>query len=107
VSVAPSGSDETEDRERTIESLRRENAALKEQRAALERSGIILGGNPFHLRNMGRGRTTREDYLGKPAAARPSIGAAGLGHSVDTVLRGMPFEACCSFPTEKSWAAYS
>jgi transcriptional regulator with PAS, ATPase and Fis domain len=55
--------------------------------------GIIVGVNPFHLRTMGKGKTTLEDYVGKVAATRPSIVAAGMSYGLGVILRGEPFEA--------------
>ena len=99
---------------RTVESLAQENEALRIEMAAIRRSadhykalyealpvslevvdkdGTIVGVNPFHLANMGRGKTTLADYVGKYIVTRPSIVASGLADKIAAVLQGTPFEA--------------
>ncbi|HET6451121.1 MAG TPA: PAS domain-containing protein [Spirochaetia bacterium] len=58
-----------------------------------DKDGIIVGVNPFHLKTMGRGKTSVDDYVGKAAAARPSLVAAGMSDSVRVILGGERFEA--------------
>jgi PAS domain-containing protein len=67
--------------------------ALPVSLEVVDRDGIIVGVNPFHLRNMGKGRTTEDDYRGRPIALRPSIVAAGLSEKMTRVLEGEPFFA--------------
>ncbi len=108
------------DRDKTIEGLRREVESLRSQNAVLRReneairesetryrtlydalpvslqvvdkSGIITGVNPFHVKNMGKGRTTENDYLGQYICERPSIVASGIAQDFARTLRGVPFE---------------
>jgi len=103
-----------DERDRTIESLQKENASFRlqigeiresEERyktlyealpvslLVVDRNGMIVGVNPFHLENMGKGHTTEGDYLGQYIATRRSIVASGLAEKVARVLQGVPFEA--------------
>lgn len=109
-----SGPDELETLKRRVRVLETENLALRAEIAdtrdsagrfkalydalpvsvyVLDKNGTIVGVNPYHLKTMGKGKTSLEDYVGKPAAARPSIMAAGMSSSVASVLRGESFEA--------------
>lgn len=85
---------------RTIRSLQGQNAALRLQLGEVRESeeryktlyddlpvslmvvdsqGVIVGVNPFHVANMGKGRTKESDYLGQHFATRRSIVASGGG----------------------------
>jgi PAS domain-containing protein len=99
---------------RTIESLQGENAVLRGEINAIRKSegsyralydalpvslqvvdkdGIILGVNPFHVKNMGKGRTKVSDYAGQYICTRRSIVASGLSEDFARVLQGVPFAA--------------
>jgi PAS domain S-box-containing protein len=59
----------------------------------VDQDGIITGVNPFHLANMGKGRTRQSDYVGQRLSTRPSVMASGLSEKVELVLRGEAFQA--------------
>jgi hypothetical protein len=59
----------------------------------VDRNGAIVGVNPFHLKNMGKGSTTEGDYLGRYIGTRRSIVASGLTEKMTRVLQGASFEA--------------
>jgi PAS domain S-box-containing protein len=110
-----------DERDRSIESLREENAALLREIGAIreseeryktlyealpvsleivDKNGVIIGVNPFHLKNMGKGRTKESDYLGQYIGTRRSIVASGLVEKMERVLQGVSFEADeVHFPT--------
>jgi len=109
-----------DDQDGSVESLRRAVASLEEENAALrceigairedkdsyrtlyaalpvslmvvDKHGVIVGVNPFHLKNMGKGNTTESDYLGQYIVTRRSIIASGLPEKMARVLEGVPFE---------------
>jgi PAS domain S-box-containing protein len=102
-----------DERDTVIESLRKENAALRQEIGAIresenrsrtlydalpvslmivDRHGVIVGVNPFHLKNMGKGRTTESDYLGHDIVTRKSIVASGQAEKMARVLQGVAFE---------------
>jgi PAS domain S-box-containing protein len=58
----------------------------------VDKNGIIVEVNPYHLRHMGRGKTTKQDYLGQPILSRPSIVRAGLAEKYRRVLSGEKME---------------
>jgi diguanylate cyclase (GGDEF)-like protein/PAS domain S-box-containing protein len=66
--------------------------ALPVSLQVVDRDGIILEVNPFHLALMGKGRTTLADYKGQNITTRRSVQAAGLSQSYRDVLDGVPFE---------------
>jgi PAS domain S-box-containing protein len=103
-----------DERDTVIESLKKENAALRREVSDIreseeryktlydalpvslelvDRDGTITGVNPFHLKNMGKGRTKESDYVGQLIATRPSIVASGLSEKLALVLKGVPFQA--------------
>ena len=100
--------------EKRIGILEKENARLAEERAAiregeekyrqlfesmplsvyvLDKDGIIIDINPFHVSHIGQGRTCREDYVGKSFLERESISAAGLTEGFKRMLKGIPLVA--------------
>ncbi len=58
----------------------------------VDREGIILEVNPFHVARMGKGRTTLADYQGRNITTRRSVQASGLTRDYKDVLNGVPFE---------------
>ncbi len=66
--------------------------ALPVSLQVVDRNGMILEVNPFHLVHMGSGRTTLADYKGQDITMRRSIVAAGLSRKYRDVLEGIPFE---------------
>lgn len=58
----------------------------------VDRNGIIIEVNPYHLRQMGRGKTTKQDYLNQSILSRPSIVRAGLIEKYKRVLAGEKME---------------
>jgi PAS domain-containing protein len=103
-----------DERDRIIETLKEENAALRRQVSEIreseeryktlydalpvslmlvDKNGVIVGVNPFHLRNMGKGRTKESDYVGQYVKTRRSIVASGLAAGMLSVLQGVTFEA--------------
>ena len=102
-----------DERDAIIEALKKENEALRaeigrtresEERyrtlydalpvslMLVDRDGIIVGVNPFHLKNMGKGKTKESDYVGQYIGTRRSILASGLADKLTDVLKGVPFE---------------
>jgi PAS domain S-box-containing protein len=85
-----------------VAQLESENAHLREARAKYERifervpasvyvmdeHGAITDVNPYHLEHMGRGHTSKADYLGVCAFTRPSIVAAGLSDAFRRLVNG-------------------
>ena len=58
----------------------------------VDRDGLIVEVNPFHLAKMGNGRTSPTDYRGQPIVGRPSIVASGLANRYAATLAGHPFQ---------------
>jgi PAS domain S-box-containing protein len=58
----------------------------------VDKNGIIIEVNPYHLEHMGRGKTTKQDYLNQPILSRPSIVRAGLIEKYRRVLAGEKME---------------
>ncbi|MCP4702229.1 MAG: PAS domain S-box protein [Gammaproteobacteria bacterium] len=54
----------------------------------VDRAGQTIDINPYHIAEIGRGRTAREDYLGKNILTHPSVVNAGLSESYKHVLEG-------------------
>ncbi|HEY83332.1 MAG TPA: PAS domain S-box protein [Dehalococcoidia bacterium] len=58
----------------------------------VDRDGQIIDVNPYHLTAIGKGRTTKEDYLGKNILTHPATVAAGVAETYGEVLQGRPIE---------------
>ena len=58
----------------------------------LDRNGQIIDVNPYHVSHIGKGKTTREDYVGKNVLTHPSIVNAGVSGIYADVLKGKPFD---------------
>ncbi len=58
----------------------------------LDRKGQVVDVNPYHISYIGKGKTTREDYVGKNALTHPSIVNAGLSEVYADVLKGKSFD---------------
>ncbi|MFQ6136849.1 MAG: PAS domain-containing protein [Candidatus Hydrothermarchaeales archaeon] len=58
----------------------------------LDKDGQIVDINPWHITHIGKGRTTKKDYLGKNIVTHPSIVKAGLSETYAGVLKGEPFD---------------
>lgn len=58
----------------------------------VDANGIIIEVNPHHIKQMGQGKTTKEDYLHYHILARPSIVRAGLVEKYRRVLEGEVME---------------
>jgi PAS domain S-box-containing protein len=107
--MSASPSDEGE-----LEALRRELARLRDESEAIrrradryqalfealpvsvqvvDRAGVIVEVNPFHLEHMGKGRTTQTDYQGQRIFERTSVVASGLSEQYARTLEAQPFEA--------------
>jgi PAS domain S-box-containing protein len=103
-----------DERDTIIETLKKENDALRSEIGAtresearyktlydalpvslmlVDKNGMIVGVNPFHLKNMGKGRTKESDYVGQYVKTRKSILASGLAQDMLSVLQGVTFEA--------------
>lgn len=64
----------------------------------VDANGIIIEINPYHLKHLGLGKTTKADYLGQHIWARPSIVRAGLAEKYKRVLAGEKLEEEVLFP---------
>ena len=85
-----------------IEELEKENSSLRQSVRkyknifhaspvaiqVVDENGIIVDVNPFHVRHIGKGKTTPADYLEKYIVTRPSIIKAGMADKYKTVLEG-------------------
>lgn len=58
----------------------------------VDSKGIIIGINPHHVKQLGKGKTTKEDYLGKNMLMRPTFVQAGLVDKVKGILTGQEFD---------------
>lgn len=104
----------TNDLRQRIKALEQENLDLKKEVEALresaekyktifetvpaslqivDRNGIIVEVNPYHIKRMGKGKTTKADYLNQNILTRPSIVQAGLTEKYRWVLAGNKLEA--------------
>jgi hypothetical protein len=64
----------------------------------VDANGIIIEVNPYHIKQMGLGKTTKEDYLHQYIWTRPSIIQAGLAEKFKRVLVGETLEEEVFFP---------
>ncbi|GAB4437328.1 MAG: hypothetical protein Fur0044_34230 [Anaerolineae bacterium] len=64
----------------------------------VDASGIIIEVNPYHIKHLGMGKTTKADYLGQYIWTRPSIIQAGLVEKFKRVLAGETLEEEVFFP---------
>ncbi len=58
----------------------------------LDKDGQIVDINPYHLNHVGKGKTTKENFIGKNIVTHPSIVNAGLSETYKNVLKGEPFD---------------
>ncbi|MFQ5713568.1 MAG: PAS domain S-box protein [Candidatus Scalinduaceae bacterium] len=58
----------------------------------LDRNGQVIDINSYHVSHIGKGKTTREDYIGKNILTHPSIVNAGVSEIYADVLKGKPFD---------------
>ena len=66
----------------------------------IDKKGDIVDINPFHLNHIGKGKTTKESYIGKNIITHPSIVQAGLANPYKRLLEGEAFEKTdVYFPT--------
>ena len=54
----------------------------------VDKNGLIIEINPHHIKQLGRGKTTKEDYLRQDVLTRPTFIKAGLVDKVKCVLAG-------------------
>ncbi len=54
----------------------------------VDRNGLIIEINPYHVKQLGRGKTTKDDYLNQNVLTRPTIIQAGLVKNIRDVLAG-------------------
>lgn len=57
-----------------------------------DKDGYIIDVNPFHITRIGKGKTAKEDYIGKNIITHPSIVSAGLSKSYAKLFEGESFE---------------
>ena len=57
----------------------------------LDKEGRIVDVNPHHITNIGKGQTTKKDYLGKNLVTHPSVVNAGLSETYARLLKGEAF----------------
>ncbi|HEY82463.1 MAG TPA: PAS domain S-box protein [Dehalococcoidia bacterium] len=57
-----------------------------------DKDGQIIDVNPYHIAVIGKGRTTKEDYVGKNVLTHPVTVRAGLSATYKKTLRGRPIE---------------
>ncbi len=58
----------------------------------LDKEGQMVDINLFYITQMGKGQTSKEDYIGVNLITHPSIVNAGLSETYRKVLEGKPFE---------------
>jgi PAS domain S-box-containing protein len=98
-------SDKMERLQRRIDELEKEKAALELTATkyrniftslpvsvqVVDEKGLIVEISPFHVRHIGKGKTTERDYLHQYIFERPSIIRAGLSEKYKRVLEGETF----------------
>jgi len=57
-----------------------------------DRNGVIIEINPYHIKQLGKGQTTKDDYLNQNVLMRPSIIQAGLVNKIKRLLAGEEFD---------------
>jgi len=66
----------------------------------IDKEGNIVDINPYHLNHIGKGKTTKQSYIGKNIITHPSIVQAGLSNTYKRLLEGETFEKTdVYFPT--------
>jgi diguanylate cyclase (GGDEF)-like protein/PAS domain S-box-containing protein len=65
-----------------------------------DQDGQIIDINPWHIANIGKGKTTKKDYIGKNVVTYPSVVAAGLSQTYAATFKGESFDLeSVYFPT--------
>ena len=54
----------------------------------VDKNGQIIDINPYHVAHVGKGYTTKEDYIGENIVVHPSVVGAGLSEAYKSVLEG-------------------
>jgi PAS domain S-box-containing protein len=66
----------------------------------IDKQGKIVDINPNHVNHIGKGKTTKQSYIGKNIITHPSIVQAGLSNTYKRLLEGKAFEITgVYFPT--------
>ena len=58
----------------------------------IDKEGVIVDINPYHLNHIGKGKTKKESYIGKNIITHPSIVQSGLANTYNRLLEGEAFE---------------
>ena len=58
----------------------------------IDKDGQMVEINPYHVTQLGKGQTSKEDYVGVNLITHPSIVNAGLSETYRKVLEGEPFD---------------
>ncbi len=58
----------------------------------IDKDGQMVDINPYHVTQIGKGQTSKEDYIGVSLITHPSIVSAGLSETYGKVLEGEPFD---------------
>jgi len=61
---------------------------LESSMVVVDKNGVIIDINPYHVNSVGRGNTTSKDYLGRNVLKHPSVVNAGLVELYQQVLEG-------------------
>ncbi|TFG23088.1 MAG: PAS domain-containing sensor histidine kinase [Promethearchaeota archaeon] len=56
----------------------------------VDKEGIIIDINPYHLKHLAMGKTRKEEFIGKNIFTHPTIMNAGLSEKYKKVLEGEP-----------------
>ncbi len=54
----------------------------------LDKDGKVVDINPYHIDHIGKGKTSKKEYLGEDFATRPSIVNTGIVESYTRVIKG-------------------
>ncbi|MBW2350278.1 MAG: PAS domain S-box protein [Deltaproteobacteria bacterium] len=57
----------------------------------IDKDGQIVDINPFHLKQISKGKITKKSFIGKNLVTHPSIVNAGLSETHKNLLEGVPF----------------